>query len=163
MKGMERRKEGRERLLLAAQDPGPEQGPRISGRDRDPHPSVRSGRERSFPPVGNRIPGFPLPVSLRPFFFRGEHASLRPSFGGSASLHPSFLRGWGEPSFSFSRVTCVPPPFFPLGWNLHPPTVPPLQGSPHPSILQGRNPHPSPSPWPASFRPASTRVPPLAE
>lgn len=168
MKGVEGRKEGRERLLLAAQDPGPEQGPRISGRDGDPYPSVRSGGERSFLPVGN-------PRS---------HPSL-----SSARIPPSFLlwRGTHIPP-SLLRVLCFPLSFLSPGVegtlilllesDLRPSTLPSsgeerasptptvllLQGSPHRSIPQGRNPHPSPSLWhPVSLPPASTRVPPLAE
>lgn len=120
MKRMEERKEGRERLLLAAQEPGPEQGPRIAGRDRDPDPSVRSGGERSFPPVGNRIPRFALPGSLRPFFFRGEHASL-----------PSLLRGLRFPPSSLSPG---------VGGNPHSPS-PERPASLPPSLPQGRNAH----------------------
>ena len=150
MKGREGKKEGRERLLVAAQDPGPAR--------RDPHPSFSSGGggTRSLPPVGTRIPRLPLPASLA--FLSSFAGNPHPSILPSGALHPSILsprrRGTRIPLLLLG-VTCFPPPFLPPGRNPHPSTLPPHRGNPHPSILQGRNPHPSPSSRsPASLRPS---------
>lgn len=152
MKGMEGRKEGRERLLLAAQDPGPEQAPRISGRDRTA--SLRSFRA-SLSPAGTAAPFPLLPGSLRPFFFS------QPSVLASGARLPSILSFTGDrgkPSFSFSGVTCVSPPFLPLGKNVHPPPPPPSRAARIPPFLKEgtRIPLlPLPPPPPASLPPPS--------